>query len=417
MMPAMRAVLCCLAAALPAAEPLVLAGNGAWDLDWDPLLAAGAEPDLVVGGTILRPAEAGWWGGAALSGSLAETGGDRAWVARRPGHDGAAASLRLGGAVGALSIDLRPEWRWADDPAIAGQEDDGELVAAGSAVLHLPFDLAAVASTEPVVWGPGIFGNLLLSGGDRGFAHARLVTALPWSGLELLGDPVFLHAEGLAGELDRDDGLLDGPGLAGARVAARWRWLGAAASRIWHADWGDKTADPGQVRTSLELVVDPGRFRFGGAVGADPLVAPDGPDPLPLILVLDAYDLAGDGTCRLAFEWHHAMAAGGADSAYQRSWTEAPGTPAAGSGDVLRGLWSHRPEDEDWRYDLSPSWLLDRPDSGLERERIRLDARVAVLAGPLTVEVGGWGAWWWQRDEAGEDDWDFGAETALTWDF
>ncbi|MFM2092231.1 MAG: hypothetical protein RLZZ127_2720, partial [Planctomycetota bacterium] len=93
-----------MALALPAAEPLVLPATGPWDLGWDPLLAAQAEQDLVPGGTLLQAAEPGWWAGAALAGQTADDGGERAWGARRPDHDGVSAAAGLGAAWSAVSV-------------------------------------------------------------------------------------------------------------------------------------------------------------------------------------------------------------------------------------------------------------------------------------------------------------------------
>lgn len=402
-----------IAAALPAVEPLVLARSSGWDLGWDPLLAAQAEPDLVLGGSgVLQPVASGFWGGVQVRGQIAsQDDGDRAWTAATPDHTGARGRLELGLAGGVLSVVLRPELRWADDPKAADQDGSLDLVPGGTLVVPLLFNTVGVVSSEPVQWGPAIFGGLLFSGGDRGFSHGELLMASPFAGLELLGDPVFLSLEGLIGSTDRDQ-LFSGPTIAAARVAARWRWLSLGAARRWRPS--DSGVGEPLVRTAVEAVVDPGRVRLATSLGFDPAVTLPGDNPVPLIVTIDAYDLSGEGGMRLALEWHHAMTAAGADSAYLTPWTAASTEPRAGSADSFHLLWSHRPNGEDWRYDLSPSLILGREDEADDDDRLRLDARLAFELDPVTCE---WSGFVSVTKESRRDQVDGGGSLSLGWRF
>lgn len=343
-----------LAAPLRAAEDAwIRRSPEPWSFAWEERLAAAGDGISMPGfGTWSLPVTAGIWGGA----GVALRGASAARPTQLPGLPPlwrgiqVAAEAELWAASGAFYLHLHPHALLAADgtrqrtPASdprsawsgAAPEDTWPASLAlprGSAGVTALGHVLAV-STEPLRWGDGIFGGVVLGERWRGFPHLVLATATPVPVLpDLLGDePPHLGHELVYGVLDGErSGVGRDVMFIGLRAALRWRnatvsYAKAAqfdgtdephlpiehqAKLLWWRNGnegsGVQKPDPNRM-TSVGLRLD-----WGGRLSTSTEYGIDDPDPDDAIKMrwssaawtatIDWLDITGDGTWRAALEW------------------------------------------------------------------------------------------------------------------
>ncbi len=221
------------------------------------------------------------------------------------------------------------------------------------------------ASAAPVFWGPAIFGGVVLGGGERGFPHAQLTTSRPWELFDIADDPLLLRYSAIVGQLDGDRLGPEHPLLVGSRLGLRWAvWeAGLSMARVgggsgsslpgwaWSPIWSVPTVAHAAVvdqTSALDLACDLAQaIRFGVEYGISQPLPEDSRGSLlgamgvaaaAWTATLDWYDVLGDGSLRLATEFHSSEAGVYASAFSPDGWTYRDQPLGHSDGDDARSI-------------------------------------------------------------------------------
>lgn len=372
---------------------------------WNLRLASGANPAIISGfSRQIQPINQGFWGSeyATFRSAGMSAASEAPGLGPVLGGTSFLAGASAGWAWGPFTISVRPEAMisstgdgyqtipnadprelWVNNGEIQYQNRQRFEFVPRATVGLVGLGHALVASNEPIQWGEGIFGGIVLGKAWRGFPHIAIMPERSWNLGDVYEEPVYLRYEFIGGILDayRRAGGPQRPQWTGGRLALRW-WDTTASATV-----GVQTGGTGQRKSSLseqlqletwseekgknnnrilslginqliysrislscEYGIDDWQPYFAeGPLGNFGTLNGFHPYSAAWTITLDAFDLTGDGKWRTALEWFRSEGYF-YDHANYKSWNYDDGSLLAhadgGNANSLRFLLQHRGDDE-----------------------------------------------------------------------